>query len=296
MRKTILSTADVARLFDVTETTVKRWADCGTLKCQKTPGGHRKFEIRFIMEFAETNRFEPVGVLSLPESDGLGPAIQFAVLRRDFPPLVDAFVEKALSREAGTLASFFSYLYEHRIPLCDIYDRVLAPGMGVIGERWSRGEIGVDQEHSATYQSLDAIALLQRLIFTHPPVGKSAICACLDGEAHELGLRCASNIFESAGWTSYYFGARTPHDALIRAIGRLRPNVVTISMTWHQPESPADPHLEEVATASRAVGAQLVLGGKGAPRGTSGESLCDAVLNSSKELLAFIEVSDQRKL
>jgi excisionase family DNA binding protein len=52
MQRTILSTADVARLFNVTETTVKRWADEGVLRCQKTPGGHRRFVIKYVVEFA----------------------------------------------------------------------------------------------------------------------------------------------------------------------------------------------------------------------------------------------------
>ena len=97
MHKTVLSTVDVARLFNVTETTVKRWADEGTLKCQKTPGGHRKFPVRNVIEFAENNNFEPTGALTMPDHDGLGSAIQVAILRRDFPELVRAFIEKALS-------------------------------------------------------------------------------------------------------------------------------------------------------------------------------------------------------
>jgi excisionase family DNA binding protein len=152
-KKSILSTADVARLFNVTETTVKRWADEGTLRCQKTPGGHRKFEIRNVVEFAEVNHFEPVGTLSIPDEDKLGQRIQVAMLGRDFSELVAAYVEKALSIDKTDLFRFVSYLYQHRVQLWELYDLVIRPGMAEIGERWVRGEIGVNHEHRASYET-----------------------------------------------------------------------------------------------------------------------------------------------
>lgn len=38
-----LTSGDVARIFSVTKTTVKRWADDGHLASFKTPGGHYRF-------------------------------------------------------------------------------------------------------------------------------------------------------------------------------------------------------------------------------------------------------------
>lgn len=40
---TILTSGDVARIFAVTKTTVKRWAEGGYLPSFKTPGGHYRF-------------------------------------------------------------------------------------------------------------------------------------------------------------------------------------------------------------------------------------------------------------
>ena len=289
MRKTILSTADVARLFNVTETTVKRWADDGTLKCQKTPGGHRKFEMRFIVEFSKATKFEPAGVLAMPDDDKLGSEIQVAVLRGDFPFLVHAFVDKSLSPGTTDVGLYLSYLYQHRIPLCDIFDEVVRPGLEAVGERWSCGEIGICHEHRASYKTLDALAYLQGQIYTRPSGGKSAVCACIDQEGHEIGLRCASILLESEGWTCHYIGARTPHDALAGEIRELRPNIVVLSMTRREPDSPAAEHLREVIAAAQSVGAKVVLGGSGVPRGTTGGTGVDAVLSSAKELLDFIQ-------
>src|SRR6266545_467674 len=49
--KQSFSTKELAEMWDVSESTVKRWADAGALPCRKTVGGHRKFEMDDIVEF-----------------------------------------------------------------------------------------------------------------------------------------------------------------------------------------------------------------------------------------------------
>jgi excisionase family DNA binding protein len=288
VQKTILSTADVARLFNVTETTVKRWADEGTLKCQKTPGGHRKFEIRNVIEFADQNHFEPAGTLTMPESDEHAPAVQVAILGRNFPALVEAFVQKALSPDPLDLFRFLSFLYEHRIHLWEIYDLVVRPAMALIGEQWARGEIDISHEHRASYETLDALAKLQAQIHIKPPIGKSVVCACLGEEAHEIGLRCASNLFESEGWKSHYLGARNPHPALTVAIRELQPDAVCLSITHVADENNLAEQLGGISGVIHSAHGILIAGGRAASPGLLGDGIVDAVISSSKDLLDFL--------
>lgn len=289
MRKTILSTADIARLFSVTETTVKRWADDGTLKCQKTPGGHRKFEIRNVVDFAEKNNFDPVGVLSYAGDRRFSESLQVAILGRDYSALVRMYVERALSPDSTDLFAFLSFLYEHRIPLADIYDRVLRPGMQEIGELWVSGKIGISHEHRASYETMDALAKLQTEILVKPSAGKHVLCACLGEEQHEIGLRCASNLFESEGWKVTYLGARTPVDAIIASLRELRPDVVSLSITnaGARPQIARD--LAAVADAAQSAGGRMIVGGAGASGALSASGVEAAVLQSSGELIDYIE-------
>ena len=289
MHKTVISTIDVARLFNVTETTVKRWADEGMLRCQKTPGGHRKFQIRNVIEFAEKNSFEPIGVLTLPGQEGQDAHLQMAILKRDYDILVRTFVEKALSPDRCDLYIFFSYLYEHRIALWEIYDLILRPGMIEIGDRWTRGEIGVSQEHRASYETLDALAKLQNEILVKPATGESVVFACLGEELHEIGLRCAANVFESEGWQTHYLGARTPPDAVVVAAQELRPTVVALSVTQgHAPESLIE-DLHRIADVLAPAGIRLIIGGAGVPVSLHAEAWHNGVVNSARSLVGFID-------
>ena len=58
-----LTTKEVARLLHVSEATVKRWADDGRLRSDKTVGGHRRFSIQTI---AHLRREQGIGQESQP--------------------------------------------------------------------------------------------------------------------------------------------------------------------------------------------------------------------------------------
>jgi excisionase family DNA binding protein len=288
VQKTIFSTADVARLFNVTETTVKRWADEAGLKCQKTPGGHRRFQVRNVVEFAERNNFEPVATLELPGSDRMAGAIQMAVLERDYPKLVEAFVDRAMSPDRRDLALFLVYLYEHKVAQWEIYDLVVRPGMQSIGEKWVKGEIDVAQEHRASHETLEALSRLQTEVVIRQPVGMSVLCACLDSEMHEIGLRSAYYIFEAEGWHTVYLGSRTPLASLVRTVAETRPDVICVSVTGSDNCQEIEQKLRQIRQIADSHGGRVVLGGRLAKDLSFDRSLVDAGLTSSRELIEFI--------
>jgi excisionase family DNA binding protein len=56
------SSKDLARMFSVNESTIKRWADSGKLPCFRTVGRHRRFPFEVVSEFVEKYHME----LSIP--------------------------------------------------------------------------------------------------------------------------------------------------------------------------------------------------------------------------------------
>jgi MerR family transcriptional regulator, light-induced transcriptional regulator len=288
-QKTILSTADVARLFNVTETTVKRWANDGLLKCMKTPGGHRKFEMRNVVEFASVLKFEPSGALKMTEEDELAQKIQVAILARDFMTLRDAFLEKALSTDKRDLFIFFSFLYQHRIHLWEIFDLIVGPGMAIIGEQWAQGLLTVEQEHRASYETMDAIAKLQTQIHVKPENGNCVVCACPGEEQHEIGLRCASYLFESEGWLSHYLGARTPYDSVVSAVKELDPALLCLSITVVPQHEQEIQDLRAMINTLKLLGTKMIIGGYAIQRQPELIGHIGATYSSSLELLAYIK-------
>ena len=51
------STRELAKLFRVNESTIRRWANSRKLKCFRTPGGHRKYTAEHISEFIKKYQY-----------------------------------------------------------------------------------------------------------------------------------------------------------------------------------------------------------------------------------------------
>jgi len=51
--KALLTRAEVARIFQVSPSTITRWADSGILPSVKTLGGHRRYETQAVMALAQ---------------------------------------------------------------------------------------------------------------------------------------------------------------------------------------------------------------------------------------------------
>ena len=290
MKKTILSTADVARLFNVTETTVKRWANEGTLKCMKTPGGHRKFEMKHVVEFAQSLNFEPIGTLSLTEEDTLAERIQIAILSRDFNVLKNAYVEKALASGMKGLFDYFSYLYQHKIQLWELFDLIISPGMTEIGERWAKGELDVNAEHRASYETLEALAKLQTQInMKQKKNGLRVVCACPGEEQHDIGLRCSSYVFEAEGWLTHYFGARTPYESILNGVKTLKPAAICLSITMESADKHEIQQLRELLKELHKLQPKILIGGKAVHN--NGHELREyaSVYRNSLDLMAAIQ-------
>jgi len=48
------TTMEIAEFLGVSASSIQRWADSGKLKCTSTEGGHRKFSVDHLKEFAMT--------------------------------------------------------------------------------------------------------------------------------------------------------------------------------------------------------------------------------------------------
>lgn len=70
-KKTYLTRSEVARLLQVSPTTVTRWAHEGRLPSQLTLGGHHRFERRVVEELRKSLRTAG-GAEAPPESEGAG--------------------------------------------------------------------------------------------------------------------------------------------------------------------------------------------------------------------------------
>lgn len=141
------------------------------------------------------------------------------------------------------------------VPLASALDDAVMPFLTELGERWTRDEVTVAQEHfvSGIMQRRLGALMLGR----YSARGPVAVLAAPSGEHHDLALLGLAALMTRAGWRLRYLGADTPSaDILSAAEGAC---LVVLSATVEQRLLEAAPPLEGLA--DRVI---LAVGGPGA--------------------------------
>ncbi|MDH4070065.1 MAG: cobalamin-dependent protein [Ignavibacteria bacterium] len=282
-----LSTADLARLFDVTETTIKRWADSGELPCIKTPGGHRKYLLSAVLAFADARGFSPSHLPRTIDTEILDEQNEQAVIHKDIDTLRNTFVQKVLSGKPGEVSSFLLALSHSNLSVVKLCDEIIDPGMEEVGNLWLTGKLGVETEHRVSYEVLNAISQIESAKQLREPTGRTVLLACPRNEHHEIGLRSLAAILRLQGWNIIYLGANVPTDSLMDTIRIYAPEVVCLSMTDPEAGLQMQNDLRKIYESVRYAKGTLVLGGTGVHQRFRDARLCDHVCESARDFLAL---------
>jgi MerR family transcriptional regulator, light-induced transcriptional regulator len=257
MQDGYLSTAQVSELLKVNETTVKRWTNNGCLHCSKTPGGHRKYLMQDLAEFLGKYKYvnDPsVDLAALGRDTWIPAAGNLSMTTRQ---LLDAIIK-------GDRAETFrilSLLHTRRLSFANICDLVIQPAMQEVGRMWAEKQIGIETEHLASHTATNALMRLHCTMTKKPLRSTTALCACLEGELHEIGIACVNNYLESEGWNTYYLGANVPVDSLVNAVEHYSPHLVCLSATVPKKRKTFLRDLIALSVAARSAGAKILIGG-----------------------------------
>lgn len=248
-------------MWDVSESTIKRWADAGTLKCRKTIGGHRKFELEDIQEFqsqCELSRKEKVEQNGAPEGNG---ELKRLLDEADFDGLTDLYRQVALAGKTSAVTCLLNWTSRYGLSLATIGEQIIKPAMRDVGQLWRAGKIGVLDEHLATFSTLEALAILQSSVAKKEGSNLNAVVGCSEGELHELGSILVRDVLEAEGWNVVYLGSHTPLFSFAEAIARFKPQVVCISITMVDNIERAVRDYETLRRAATKSKSKIIIGG-----------------------------------
>lgn len=148
--------------------------------------------------------------------------------------LARAYLDALLRGERHTARDLILDAVERGASVKDIYLHVFQPVQHEIGRLWQTNQISVAQEHYCTAATQVIMSQLYPRIFSGTKIGRKMIVTCVSGELHEMGARMVADFFEMEGWDTYFLGANTPTEAILRTL-ELRADVLAISatMTFH---------------------------------------------------------------
>jgi methanogenic corrinoid protein MtbC1 len=142
----------------------------------------------------------------------------------------------------------------------DAYLEVLMPAQREAGRMWHAGELSIAEEHVITATTQRAMTLLCERARSPSRKDKTALLACVEGNAHDIGIRAVSDFFEMAGWRAISLGADVPHDEIARSVQFFDADVVVLAATL-------DTHLKAVQRAIERIRAlddrdvKIIVGG-----------------------------------
>jgi excisionase family DNA binding protein len=290
MKTGLLSTAEVSHMLKVNESTVKRWTDKGSLKCIKTPGGHRKYKMKDVVEFMDTHAYD-VTELLVPGKEQLSKinvSTDYAILSKDFDALSEIFYNTVLEGNREHTFQYLSLLYANRITQIDIFDKILFPTFFKIGMKWMSNELGIEQEHLASNTALHAIYKLQDNIAKKPKHGGIALLGCLEEEYHEMGITCVNNALDANGWTTYYLGANLPTESFIDAIENYVPDIVCVSSMSPKSQRWLIEQCGALRETTQIIGAKLIVGGIAASDKLRKKMPADHVPTSIADVMTYV--------
>lgn len=252
-----LTTKEVARLFNVSDATVKRWEDAGMLRSERTGGGHRRFRAEEVVRF---QRSQGIGVTKSKTDDAI---LRSVTRQRESKtstdsPLLNALLEG--NEEQASNLIIREYLKETSVT--DIFDKMVGPTMTLVGDLWYQGDIAVTQEHLATRTLYAVIHKLRNMIPFPEPNGKLALCCSAEGDLHELPTHLAQIILENFGWEVINFGANTPLYCLSDEVFQYRPNLICITAKTIPDVERFSREYKNFREQTRKMNIPVVLGGR----------------------------------
>lgn len=115
-----------------------------------------------------------------------------------------------------------------------VYDKVIAPTMRAVGDRWHDGSFSVAQEHMAT-EALSAVTRDLLRLVEPPNSAQEALVACFADEDHVLPLYGVAFGLVQWGYRPIVLGAKTPPSAIRHAVESIQPVLVALSVTVSPP-------------------------------------------------------------
>ncbi|MGB8212430.1 MAG: cobalamin-dependent protein [Anaerolineales bacterium] len=149
--------------------------------------------------------------------------------------LARRYLEALLQGERASASQMILEAARQGTPIKDIYLHVFQRSQREIGRLWQTNQIGVAQEHFCTAATQLVMSQLYPYIFASERKGRRMVATCVGGELHEIGARMVADFFEMDGWDTYFLGANTPMESVLRTVAERQADVLAISatMTFH---------------------------------------------------------------
>ena len=254
------STRELAQMWNVSESTVKRWADSPDLHCTRTPGGHRRFIVADIQDFQTRRGFEANGLLETEEWED--PTVEASLNRKDFDEVSEQIFYLACQNQRLQIRDLLVRLFLRGVTMAKIYDRVLAPVLQKAREEVETEILALGQFSLVHTNLEEALAYVAPQIVRKRSSGRMGLCATPDASG-TLPVSAASRVLEVEGWECLNLGSDVSYESMAEIV-RLEPvNLVCAVSSLSSGDAASRGHLKTLTDAASEYRIPLVFFGPG---------------------------------
>lgn len=139
------------------------------------------------------------------------------------------------------------------------FARVLLPAEKEIGQLWHVGDVSIAEERIVSETTRELMAVIAARYSPRKRNGRSVIAAAVATNAHDIGVRAASDLFRLAGWRCLFLGANVPAAEIARAAETFDVDLVVLNATLATQIKPLGEAVETIRTL--APGRRILVGG-----------------------------------
>lgn len=221
-----VSPKQVARAIGVSESSVKRWCDQGSLPFFKTDGGHRRLLVGTVLEFVKTHHHH----LKQPELLGL--------------PISTGSTHYTIDQAVGQLRQVLEQgneeltrqilfdLFLANLSIAEIGDQVIRPVFQSVGQAWECGDMEVYQERRACQVCLHALHDLRSQLPQPETAAPLALGATLSGDNYQLPILLVEMVLRQSGLRAQSYGTNLTVETLMSAVETSKPQLFWLSISY----------------------------------------------------------------
>jgi len=222
----------------------------------RTKGGHRLFRRSDLERVRRVKRLQDER-FSLEEI-----AARLRAEDESTPLDHKVLIAHAVAGDAAATAHLVAAALDRGVSPQELFDRLLAPALREIGERWADGELSVAQEHAASEIIRDLVAIIGSPRADAAGDVPVIVAAAVGGERHVIGLQMVTTLLRMAGYRVDFLGADVDADFLADAVRRHDPEIVLLSATLDERLPAVEEAIKAVHSVATRRSPHIIVGGQ----------------------------------
>lgn len=215
----------LAEMFNVNVSTIKRWIDKSYIEAKKTPGGHRRVEKTALREFIKSYpQYAPNSyILRQLQKE------KVAILSNDAVDYKERYYSHLEKHHQKRAYNVLLNCVKDDIPVHRLLDDVIIPAV-------DRAQIALDSGSLSIYDHRKMVLLVRQHLMSLSDLltaqvnadAPTAIVSCIRREYSELPLHYAVLLLRSMGWNVHLLGINIPNSQIRKTIADLQPDLVSL--------------------------------------------------------------------